>query len=205
MIAALYVETDGCYFDVQGVDPWDKNRDARKYTGPHPVVAHPPCPRWGKFWHGSPRKPFQFNLGEDEGCFGAALTSVRNHTGVLEHPAHSQAFTYFGLETPPNSGGWIKADSFGGFVCQVEQCHYGHVARKKTYLYACGVPLPELNWSAGEQRLHQPTVEKYGYEYARRQGIISMIGGKDKVRLREATPILFRDLLISIARGHAGL
>ena len=44
-IAALYVETDGCYFGLDGVDPWDAERDAREYAGPHPVVAHPPCKR----------------------------------------------------------------------------------------------------------------------------------------------------------------
>jgi hypothetical protein len=47
MIAALYVETDGAYFGVPGVDPWDEARDARRYAGPHPIVAHPPCQRWG--------------------------------------------------------------------------------------------------------------------------------------------------------------
>ena len=45
MIAALYVETGGAYFGLEGVDPWD---EARRYAGPHPVVAHPPCQRWGK-------------------------------------------------------------------------------------------------------------------------------------------------------------
>ena len=29
MIAALFVETDGCYFGLPGVDPWDVARDAR--------------------------------------------------------------------------------------------------------------------------------------------------------------------------------
>jgi hypothetical protein len=46
MIAALYVETNGAYWDLPGVDPWDETRDARQYDGPHPVVAHPPCQRW---------------------------------------------------------------------------------------------------------------------------------------------------------------
>lgn len=46
VIAALYVETGGVYFNLDGVDPWDKERDARKYNGPHPVVAHPPCFLW---------------------------------------------------------------------------------------------------------------------------------------------------------------
>ncbi|MGZ2449608.1 hypothetical protein ACVIRO_002362 [Rhizobium ruizarguesonis] len=34
MIAALYVETGGGYFGLEGVDPWDETRDARKYAGP---------------------------------------------------------------------------------------------------------------------------------------------------------------------------
>ena len=46
VIAALYVETGGAYYGLEGVDPWDEDRDARSYEGPHPVVAHPPCSRW---------------------------------------------------------------------------------------------------------------------------------------------------------------
>lgn len=64
MVAALYVEPKGCYVGVPGVDPWDETRDDRKYSGPHPVVAHPPCQRWGKFWHGSTHKPHQYRLFE---------------------------------------------------------------------------------------------------------------------------------------------
>lgn len=78
MIAALYVQTGGVYCGLNGVDPWDEVRDARNYDGPFPVVAHPPCKRWGRFWHGSTRKPHQFQLGADGGCFAAALTAVRN-------------------------------------------------------------------------------------------------------------------------------
>lgn len=44
-VAALYVETDGCYFGQPGVDAWDIERDARGYAGPHPIVAHPPWMR----------------------------------------------------------------------------------------------------------------------------------------------------------------
>ena len=33
MIAALYVATGGCYFGLDGVDPWDEARDARLYAG----------------------------------------------------------------------------------------------------------------------------------------------------------------------------
>lgn len=75
-VAALYVEPRGCYVGLPDVDPWDEARDARSYAGPHAVVAHPPCQRWGRFWHGSTRKPHQHKLGDDGGCFESALRAV---------------------------------------------------------------------------------------------------------------------------------
>ena len=101
MIAALYVETDGAYFGLQGVDPWDEVRDARLYAGPHAIVAHPPCQRWGRYWHGSPSKPHQYAKGADGGCFAAALASLRQFGGVLEHPADSHAWEHFELPCSP--------------------------------------------------------------------------------------------------------
>lgn len=199
MIAALYVEPDGCYRDVPDVDPWDEARDARQYAGPHPVVAHPPCERWGRFWHGSPRKPHQFQLGDDGGCFAAALAAVRQWGGVLEHPADSRAWQAHGLAAPPRTGGWHSAGFLGGWTCYVEQGFYGHPARKATWLYACGVDLPSLRWGIGEQRLDLKMVERHGYEYARRKGLVSMIGGKRKKQIRNATPVEFRDVLLQIA------
>jgi len=44
-------------------------------------------------------------------------------------------------------------------------------------------------------------VERYGYEKARRIGVVAMVGGKHKTRIRNATPPAFRDLLLSIARS----
>lgn len=205
MIAALYVETAGAYAGLPGVDAWDIVRDARTYVGPYPVVAHPPCERWGRFWHGSPRKPHQFALGDDDGCFAAALASVRQWGGVLEHPADSQAWKAHGLTAPPRDGGWHVADFQGGWTCYVEQAHYGHMARKATWLYANGVVLPSLTWGRSPQVLHPGLVEKYGYAYARRKGVVSCIGGKDKKAKRNATPPAFRDLLISIALSAYGL
>jgi hypothetical protein len=201
VIAALYVETNGCYFGLDGVDPWDEARDAREYDGPWPVVAHPPCQRWGRFWHGSTRKPHQYRLGDDGGCFAAALAAVRKFGGVLEHPADSHAWSRHGLNEPDREGGWICADWFGGWTCYVEQGFYGHMARKPTWLYAAGVALPSLRWGRGIQRLHPVALERHGYEKARRIGMLAMVGGKDKTRIRNATPTEFRDLLLDIARS----
>ena len=44
-------------------------------------------------------------------------------------------------------------------------------------------------------------VERHGYEYARRKGLVSMIGGKNKTAIRNATPPEFRDILIAMARS----
>ncbi len=199
MIAALYVQKGGSYFDLDGVDPWDEERDARKYAGPWPVVAHPPCQRWGRFATGSTRKPKQYRIGEDGGCFAAALTAVRNYGGVLEHPKDSIAWDYFGLMRP-GSEGWSRSDSYGGWSCQVEQGHFGHFSRKPTWLYAVGIEFPSLRWGRSEQRLPAYAVERYGYEKARRIGVMAAVGGKDKTRIRNHTPSPFRDLLISMAR-----
>jgi hypothetical protein len=205
MIAALYVETGGAYFGLADVDPWDERRDARKYPGPWPVVAHPPCQRWGRFWHGSTRKPHQFLLGDDDGCFEAALAAGRTWGGVIEHPADSKAWAHFGLARPKRGAGWCVADAFGGWTCYVEQGHYGHPSRKPTWLLAYGVALRDLDWSRGAQRIPQWMIDRYGYEKARRIGVVAMIGGKDKTRKRNATPPAFRGVLLDLARSAGGI
>ena len=151
-VAALYVAERGCYTDLPGVDAWTEARD---YAGPWPVVAHPPCARWGAYWHGGPRYPHTKKLGDDGGCFPAALGAVRKWGGVLEHPAGSRAWAAFNLKAPRASG-WSVADAHGGWTCRVEQGAYGHRARKATWLYACGVDLPPLKWEPlkGETRQH---------------------------------------------------
>lgn len=200
-VSALFVATPGVYWGLPLVDPWGVERDARKYPGPYPVVAHPPCERWGRFWHGSTRKPHAYKLGADGGCFATALHAVRTWGGVLEHPCDSQAWKYFGLTAPKRGAGWTASDAYGGFSCYVEQGHYGHFSRKPTWLYACRVDLPALNWSRLPQRLHPVALAKHGYEKARRIGMVAMIGGKNKKEIRDATPAEFRDLLLSIARS----
>ena len=88
-----------------------------------------------------------------------------------------------------------------GWTCYVEQGHYGHMSRKPTWLCAVGCELPDLDWSRGAQRLHPVALERHGYAKARRIGMTAMVGGKDKTRIRNATPTEFRDVLLSIARS----
>lgn len=71
-VSALFVARDSVYRQLPDVVCYDESQDARLYNGPWPVVAHPPCERWGGFarangWH----------IGEDGGCFTAAVLAVR--------------------------------------------------------------------------------------------------------------------------------
>lgn len=205
MIAALFVETGGVYADIPGVDVWDEARDARKYPGPWPVVAHSPCQRWGKLWAGQPLFIKQTGIrkikGDDGGCFSSALEAVRTHGGVLEHPEHSHAWDHFNLNKPPREGGWIQADFYGGWTCCVEQRGYGHYARKPTWLYACKTELPELIWGKTERRLDPAVVERMGLARAIKLGEVGARGGGTDSTPRIHTPPAFRDLLISMARS----
>lgn len=205
-IAALYVQAGGAYFNLDSVAPWDETADARKYDGPHPVVAHPPCQRWGKLWAGQPlwikRTGERKIKGDDGGCFKAALDAVRKYGGVIEHPWGSHAWPHFGLNKPKRSGGWMAADFFGGWTCCVEQGRYGHYARKPTLLYAVGVAeLPDLDWGVSEANYPQWAIDKHGIAYCKRAGELAFQGGGKDSAPRIGTPPEFRNLLIAMARS----
>lgn len=194
-VAALFVETDGAYFGLPDVDPWDITRDARLYAGPFPVVAHPPCARWSRL-AGFCEVRHGLKVGEDGGCFAAALAAVRRWGGVIEHPAFSKAWAHFDLPRPTTKlPGWTM-DLDGGASCYVEQGRYGNKVKKATWLYAYGVELADLRWG------HTP--DSLG-TLAPKQGAW---GGMDRwrdasggYRVANATTIAFRDELIGIARS----
>lgn len=194
-VAALFVATNGGYFGLPDVDPWDQVRDARKYAGPWPVVAHPPCSRWCRL-AGLVEARWGHKRGDDGGCFASALRSVRTFGGVLEHPAHSDAWAHFGLPKPPRHGGWVMG-LCGGWSCSVEQGRYGHPAKKATWLYAFGVPeLPALRWGFEADSASKALVSWCGNHVKT---------GETRPRLGKkaasATPALFRDALLEIARS----
>lgn len=188
LVAALFVQRGGIYWDDPRCDCWDDERDARRYAGPLPVVAHPPCARWcrlAKFVQSQGGGA----VGDDAGCFASALESVRRWGGVLEHPAWSLAWAAHGLPAPP-SWGW-HSDIGGGWCCEVAQSAYGHRATKLTWLYYAGATPPSpLDW-------RKP----------RGSGVVSGMRNNcgrpltDRVWSKEAssTPPAFAEALISLA------
>lgn len=142
-VAALYVDVErGPYAQMQGVDAWGVERDARLYAGPHPVVAHPPCGGWGllrmsrhHIWGKNGWSTPELDREASEmSCGPIAVRQVRQFGGVLEHPAHSMLWDYCSMPRPG-----LFSDSHGGFTVVVWQGAYGHDAPKKTWLYCVDV------------------------------------------------------------------
>lgn len=209
IVAALFVESGGAYAHLPDVETWteastqrsllgaDVQADARRYAGPHPVVAHPPCSTWCQLAKVNEVR-YGHRVGDDSGCFQSALASVQRWGGVLEHPAYSHAWPCFTL-TRPIRGSWNRC-LFGGndgrrsWVTEVSQSAYGHRARKRTWLYYVGhVPPPALDWrdlpgdawcgwnmpDKARAKLPKPTLSKAE---------------------AKASPPAFRDLLLDLAR-----
>lgn len=197
-VAILFAYPDGPYSRVLDVDVWGEERDARTYPGAGPVVAHPPCSRWCRL-AGLVEARWGHKRGEDDGCFAHALASVRAWGGVLEHPAYSDAWAAFDLPDPPRHGGWVRG-TCGGWACHIEQGRYGHAAKKATWIYAYGAPLPSMRWGSYADSASRALVSWCGNH------VSAGMEGRPRVGTRAAseTPDEMRDLLISMARAARG-
>lgn len=172
--AALYVRADGPYPAM--TEHWyDVERDARSYDLGLPVVAHPPCKRWGNYWY----RDGSTEPGNDGGMFEHALSQLRRCGGVLEHPAVSRAFKAFDIPTPAH-GYWGRSIC-GLWTTSVYQSAYGHRAEKLTWLAFCGRDPAPIDWS----RPPGPHVE------------VENMGKPE----RELTPQPFADMLAGLATG----
>lgn len=187
---ALFTARNSIYRSL-GLDCWDERRNAMTYSGNSPVIAHPPCNLWGKMarvnfkrWGGDHNRP-----GNDRGMFRFALKTIIRCTGVIEHPAHTKAWAAHGL-TRPGRNGWTS-DNRGGWVCEVWQSDYGHLANKATWLFCRSngrPPAPRLYRSEGSHQI--------GFQDQR---------GKDRNKptvprsKASATPIEFARYLITVA------
>jgi hypothetical protein len=181
IVAALYIDPRGPYPKITGVDCWDADRDARKYAGPWPVVVHPPCGAWSSLRH--------LHRRSDEELAPIAVEQVRTWGGVLEHPAHSLLFRHCSMPEPGE-----LPDGFG-VTLAVDQCDFGHVARKSSWIYmvrvdtkriALPVPSEPTHWCSGSRRAPRGPVPP-GIKVC-------------SVRQRRRTPPAFAEWLIALAR-----
>lgn len=140
-VAVLFARADSNYKAMPQCDVWDAERDARKWPGGAPVVAHPPCRAWGRLRKLANPRPDEKELA----IF--AVAQVRAFGGVLEHPKGSTLWPVAGL---PALG---QRDQFGGWTLPIFQNAFGHRAEKPTLLYIVGcepADLPPLPIVLGE-------------------------------------------------------
>ena len=186
MIAVLYVDPRGHYMKMPGVDPWDATRDATRYEGPHPIVAHPACGPWGSL-----KALYKGKEGGPELAI-RGVEQVRKWGGVLEHPAYSGLWPHCGLPKPGE-----PRDTHGGITIQVDQVDWGHVARKRTWLYLVRVPdftFPE--WPAPRKPTHWIGGSRKSGSQNHRGDLLAC-----SAEQRRRTPPAFADFLIALARG----
>ena len=145
-VAILCTSFKTAYKSLEGVEVYDKRRDARTFPGGMPIVAHPPCRAWVRAI-GSPAKP---EPGERElGVWCCA--QLRACGGVLEQPVNSKLFQAGGLPLP-NEG-----DRDGLWTEQVWQAWWGYGVRKQTWLCFAGIARRDIVFPFS---LHPPNQDR---------------------------------------------
>jgi len=112
-VSVLWVHNRSPYRTFVGDEfLWCVDRDARRYSGPWPVICHPPCGPWGKYWRNCYHSRVDGEL---------AMDFVHRYGGIVEQPVGSCLFRCFGRAS--------------GVVVRVNQGLFGHLALKPTLLY----------------------------------------------------------------------
>jgi len=166
-VAVLFARADSIYKTLPGCDVWDMDRDARKWPGGAPVVAHPPCRAWASLRHHAKPREGEKDLAR------WAVQMVRRWGGVLEHP---QMSTLWRDQNLPEGQ---ARDEFGGWTLYVQQHWWGHRAQKRTRLYIVGCDprdIPDMPmrlgeathtvglWSGRDRATCRPSITKPEYE-----------------------------------------
>lgn len=184
-VAVLFARSDSLYRQFPECDVWDAERDARRWEGNCPVIAHPTCRAWGRLRH------FARPCHDEPALAILAVHWVRKHGGVVEHPAHSKLWDVQGLEMPRPIDGIY--DRFGGWTLPIVQSWWGHRAEKATWLYIVGCSpsqLPGIPLMLGDAT-HVIARNKKG---TRRRPVVTK-------KEREATPLALCKWLVSLAQS----
>lgn len=184
-VAVLFARADSIYREVPGCDVWDAERNALRWPGGAPVVAHPPCRSWGQLKHFAKPEPGEKELGP------WAVDRARRWGGVVEHPVHSGLWAHVGASS--------RRDAFGGWLFVAPQYWWGHRADKQTGFYVVGcapADIPPVPLQLGSA----PCVVSPWAGF--RKG---MQGWRPQLRQpeREATPPALAEWLVELARRCA--
>jgi hypothetical protein len=122
-VAVLCAQLNSVYHDIEGLEVYDINRDARTFSGGMPVIAHPPCRSWSAHCaHQAKPAPGERELGL------WCVDQVKRWGGVLEQPANSRLWDAARLPKP----GWTHTRDL--WAMEVWQAWWGYPMRKATWL-----------------------------------------------------------------------
>ena len=121
MQSVLCVMPGSNYYLIDGLDLWDKERDAYNYKGTGRVICHPPCQQWSKL------KAFSKDDIKERELAYWCYELVNKYGGIMEHPKGSSFFKTVGADTRSLRVVW--------------QSWWGFRAKKETYLYCRDVDL----------------------------------------------------------------
>lgn len=147
---------------------------------------------------------------DDRDCGPRAVEQVRKWGGVLEHPAGSKLWEHYAHRTdgmclpyPETHPDWDvpTGDNCSGYTIEVDQVEWGHVARKRTWLYLVGVPRSALEAPPFPGR--EPTHYCGGGRTpsSRTGGAIPAGMKAASSQQKRRTPPLFAEYLIRLARS----
>ncbi len=133
MITILCADKNSNYFKVhRAVNIFDEKRNAFTYEGTDRVIAHPPCAQWCRMKNFANKSQVNIELA------AFCIDKVKKNGGILEQPAGSSMFKYFGIK-----------HNFSFY-----QCIFGYPAKKHTWLFTNNVymlPLPVFKVHPGMQ------------------------------------------------------
>ena len=103
-VSVLFAREDSVYKSLCS-DVWDARRDARNYSGPNPVVCHPPCAQWGRL------SRLAFNDPAQKACGPFAINQVGEAPCVIDTSVRDGSRRWCSKRereaTPPAFAAWL--------------------------------------------------------------------------------------------------
>ena len=167
-VAVLFARSDSIYKALPGCDVYDIERDARRWPGGAPVVAHPPCRAWGRL------RAFAKPRHDEKDLARWAVAQVRNGAACWNTLSHQpcgrtraclEAKSETTLAAGPcqfiNGGLVIELRSAHGFTssalnlgrCRTSRCALG--SRIAAYGWTSGAPMGRTSAKA------TPTINRF--------------------------------------------
>lgn len=147
MISVLYTKNNSIY-NTLNVDTWNIKRNATKWPGGNPIIAHPPCRTWGNYRHKAKPSPGEKQLAIH------AIIMARLWGGIVEHPKTSTLWNTMNIPKPG------QTDQYGGWTLNIDQIWWGHRAQKNTTLYIVGCKPKQIPPLPITFTLQQKTIEQ---------------------------------------------